>query len=410
MILLSHPIANENVRQTACALSEAELLAEFWTCVHWKRGGFLDEIAPGRMRDQLRRRSFPNELRSRIKTVPWREFGRHVAGRLHLNWLTKHETGVFSMDAIFRSLDRQVARRLSSVASLKAVYAYEDGALESFRAAKSLGIKCLYDHPIVYWRKVRELEQEEAQLSPEWVPTLRALDDSDEKLERKDAELGLADIVFAPSTFAKESLEASSTLKAPVSVIPYGAPTPRTDLSNGRVSRGKLRVLFVGALSQAKGVGYLLQAAAKLDRQIELTLIGRRVSDLMPSPASLQRHHWIPSLPHDALLTEMSRHDVLVMPSLHEGFGLVITEAMASGLVVVATSHSGAPDLIADGEDGFVIPIRSVSLIEEKLDILCADESRLRSMKEAAKRKADAHSWRIYRERLASVAQEVIAR
>ena len=409
MILLSYPIANENVRQTARALSEARLLAEFWTCVNWRKGGLLDGIVPPSMRDQLRRRSFSDELTPLIKTVPWREFGRHVAGRLGLDWLTKHETGLFSIDAIFRSLDRHVARRLSSVRELKSVYAYEDGALESFRVAKSLGIKCIYDYPIVYWRKVQALEQEEAQLAPEWATTLRALNDSDEKLARKDVELGLADLVLAPSTFAKQSLAQCPTLNGAVKVIPYGASESSVSSADQPAPNGKLRVLFVGALSQAKGLGYLLQAAAKLDRHIKLTLIGRRVSDLMPRQEILQHHHWIPSLPHDALLREMSRHDVLVFPSLHEGFGLVLTEAMANGLVVIATSHTAAPDLITDGTDGFVIPIRSASAIEEKIEILCTDRKRLLSMKEAAKRKAEAQSWGLYRERLGSVAQEVIA-
>ena len=408
MILLAHPIANENVRQAACAFREAGLLTEFWTCVHWRKGSLADRIVTDRLRSELRRRAFPSELAPFIKTVPWREFGRHFSSRLRLNWLTKHETGFFSIDAVFRSLDRHVARRLSSLSGLKAVQAYEDGALESFRIAKSLGIKCIYDHPIVYWRKVRELESEQAQLTPEWASTLRALSDSDEKLARKDAELALADIVLTPSTFAKGSLAQAPNLKASVNVVPYGAPPPLIRRASERASNAKLRVLFVGALSQAKGLGYLLQAAARLDREIELTMIGRRVSNLMPQQKMLERHRWIPSLPHDALFEEMSRHDVLVFPSLHEGFGLVITEAMASGLVVIGSTHCAAPDLITDGTDGFVVPIRSAAAIEEKIGVLCADRVRLMSMKEAALRRAEAHSWRIYRHRLAEVAQEVM--
>jgi len=410
VILLSHPIANENVRQTARALSDAELLREFWTCLQWRTGGLLDRVVTGNLRSELRRRSFSNELVPFIKTFPWRELGRHVSDRIGLKSLTQHETGVFSIDAVFRSLDRHVARRLRSIDDVKAIYAYEDGALESFRVAKSLGIKCIYDHPIVYWRKVRELEEEEAQLTPEWKSTLRALNDSDEKLARKDAELALADIVLTPSTFAKSSLAHAPRLKASVSVIPYGAPPPRASLANSHNPNGKLRVLFVGALSQAKGLGYLLQAAAKLNRQIELTLIGRRVSDSMPQQHILERHRWIPSLPHDALLEEMSRHDAVVFPSLHEGFGMVITEAMAAGLVVIATSQTAAPDLITDGADGFVIPIRSAAAIEEKIDILCADRERLVAMKLAAQRKAQSHGWETYRQRLVEVAREVIAR
>jgi alpha-maltose-1-phosphate synthase len=407
VIVLSHPTANQNVRQTACALAEAGLLKEFWTCVDWNEGGFLDRFLFSRAREELRRRSFANELKPFIKSFPWRELGRHLAGRLGLDWLTKHETGFLSMDAVYHSLDRHVAGRLSSAATIKAVYAYEDAALETFRAAKRLGLKCIYEHPIVYWRKVRELQREEAELHPEWAPTLAALRDSDEKLARKDEELALADLVIAPSTFAKESLAYAPKLTASVQIIPYGAPS--VDHSVMPMPKNeKLRVLFVGALSQAKGLGYLLQATARLERQVELTLIGHRVSEKVPEPAVLQRHRWIPSLSHVDLLAEMSRHDVLVLPSLHEGFGLVIFEAMAHGLVVIATPHTAAPEIIEDGVDGFVVPIRSAEAIAEKLARLLTGKGMLEEMKAAALRKAAARPWQTYREQLVSVARPVV--
>ena len=170
----------------------------------------------------------------------------------------------------------------------------------------------------------------------------------------------------------------------------------------------KLRVLFVGALSQAKGLDYLLQAVSRLERRIELTLIGRRVSSVVPSRDVLSRHRWIPSLPHSELLTEMSRHDVLVFPSLHEGFGLVIPEAMAQGLVVITTPHTAGPDLISNGVDGFIVPIRSSEAIEEKLDCLLTDAKLLADMKAAAQRKASALRWETYRRQIVSVARGLI--
>jgi glycosyltransferase involved in cell wall biosynthesis len=105
----------------------------------------------------------------------------------------------------------------------------------------------------------------------------------------------------------------------------------------------------------------------------------------------------------------MSRRDVLVLPSLHEGFGLVIGEAMAHGLVVIATPHTAAPDLIDDGIDGFIVPIRSASAIAEKLELLLQDPARLREMKLAARRKAAAHGWEVYRRGLALLAREVVS-
>lgn len=408
MILLSHPTANQNVRQTALALREAGLLAEFWTCISWKEDGMLDRVASlaPHVLNELRRRSFARELEPFIKTWSWREWGRLLAGQLGLNFLTRNESTAFSMESVYRSLDRHVASRLPSVPKLKAVYAYDGGALETFRAAKKLGIKCIYEHPIVHWRKIKKLQQEEAKRYPEWRPTLLALHDSEEKLARKDEEIALADFIITASEFSRTSLALAPHLKAPIIVIPYGAPAVGQQQTSSRGD--KLRGLFVGALSQAKGISYLLDAVARLQSKVELTLIGHRISADVPERQLLDRHRWIRSLSHNELLAEMGRHDVLILPSLHEGFGLVIFEAMAQGVPAIATSNTGGADVIEDDVDGFVIPIRSADSIAEKLELLAKDRERLMSMKAAAKRKAQSRGWESYRERLVEVAREVI--
>ncbi len=80
----------------------------------------------------------------------------------------------------------------------------------------------------------------------------------------------------------------------------------------------------------------------------------------------------------------MARNDVLVLPSLHEGFGLVLTEAMSQGLVVITTPHTAGPDLITDGVDGLLVPIRSSAAIEEALAHLLRDRDHLATMQEAS--------------------------
>ena len=99
----------------------------------------------------------------------------------------------------------------------------------------------------------------------------------------------------------------------------------------------------------------------------------------------------------------MGRHDVFVFPSLFEGFGLVILEAMAQGLPVITTSHTVGPDIIEDGVDGFIVPIRSSEAIAEKLELLAADRPRLEAMREAAIATARRFTWENYRRRLAEV-------
>ncbi len=409
MILLSHPTANQNVRQAARAFLEAKLLKEFWTCVHWKRDGFLDRFAGlfARFQNEARRRSFPTDLAPFIRSVPWRELGRQAASQIGWEQLTRDEGGLFSIDAVYRSLDRRVAERVAASLTTTAVYAYDDGALETFLAARERGIKCIFEHPTIHWRMVRQIQREEAELHPEWAPTLGALGDSEDKLARKDQELALADFVITPSSFAKASITRASVLTAPVLVLSYGTGPVSARPRRARTSN-KLRVLFVGALSQAKGLGYLLEAVTHLERDIEFTLIGRRASPAVPAPSVLDKYRWIPSLPHEQLLQEMSRHDVLVFPSLHEGFGLVMTEAMGQGLVVITTPHTGGPDLITDGVDGFVVPIRSAAAIEERLAILLHDRGRLEAMREEVRKKALACSWGNYRRRLVRLVREVV--
>ena len=82
---------------------------------------------------------------------------------------------------------------------------------------------------------------------------------------------------------------------------------------------------------------------------------------------------------------------------------------MAQGLVVIATPHTAAPDLIDDGADGFIVPIRSAEAIAEKLELLAQDPARLHEMKQAARRKAQVHSWEVYRRSLVRLARDVVS-
>ena len=136
----------------------------------------------------------------------------------------------------------------------------------------------------------------------------------------------------------------------------------------------------------------------------ELTLLGRKTSEsCQPLDAALRTHRWVPSQPHAEVLEEMTRHDVFVFPSLFEGFGLVLLEAMSRGLPVITTEHTAGPDFLSHGVDGFVIPIRSTDSIVEHLELLARDRELLDEMKQAAVATAAKHSWEDYRRRLREV-------
>ena len=420
MILMSHPLGNANVRNAALALSDAGLLAELWTCLQWRPGHYAERLIPPRFVRELSRRSFPVTVRDRVHTAPWREAGRLLASHLPGgDWLTRHEAGWCSVDAVFQALDLRVARRVATLVSrgvpLSGVYGYEDGAAATFQAAGRTGLARIYDLPIGYWQAGQAIFAEEAERSPEWASTLTGRADSATKLARKDEELQMADAVIVASNFTRQTLLAAPAFRAPVHVIPYGAPLAAAssveDGASGTNGRHKLRVLFAGSLGQRKGLSYLLAGIRPLAEHVELTLLGGKTAqDCAPLDTAVRQHRWIPSLPHAELLAEMARQDVLVFPSLFEGFGLVLLEAMSRGLPVIATSHTAAPDLIADGVEGFIIPIRSPAAITEKLELLIRDPSRLAAMKVAARKKADAFTWQTYRRRLADVVAQTLGR
>ncbi len=105
----------------------------------------------------------------------------------------------------------------------------------------------------------------------------------------------------------------------------------------------------------------------------------------------------------------MRAHDVLVFPSLFEGFGLVVTEALSQGTPVITTPHTCGPDVLTDGEDGFIVPIRDAQAIAEKLELLHRDRERLAAMSIAARKKAETLTWESYRRGIVAVVRETLA-
>lgn len=412
MILFSHPTGNANVRHAALGLHRAGLLAEFWTCVRYHETPLLRHLLPASLASQLRRRVFPPELAGVIRTFPLREIGRMLAPRAGLRALVRHESGPLSVDAVYRSLDRKVSRQVARP-GLQAVYAYEDGAEQTFAAAGRRGLLRIYDLPIGYWRAARGILAEEAEREPEWAGTLNGNLDSAQKTARKDAELQQADLVLVASSFTLRTLEQAPGFRGSVVMIPYGAPSPEAALVPRRRPSpgGPLRVLFVGSLGQRKGLSYLFRAVRALDSAVELTVIGAR--PLAPCAAldrELSRVRWIPTCAHREVLAEMAAHDVFVFPSLFEGFGLVLLEAMAMGLPVITTPHTAGPDLITDGVEGFIVPVRSSEAIMEKLLLLQHDPDRRAEMSRRARARAAEFTWQHYGDSLARCISTALVR
>jgi len=411
-ILLIHPTGNENVRAALKGLNQKKLLSFFFTTIASFPNNIFGNISylPGL--SEFKRRAYPAELKSKTILFPQRELGRLFFQRLGLKALTRHELGYFSIDQVIQSLDSKVATLINSgkIPISSALYAYEDGAINSFLAAKNHHISCLYDLPIGYWRAAHELLALESDRWPDWAVTMPTFKDSAAKLERKDQELQLADSIFVASTFTKKTLSYYPGSLAPVSVVPYGFPPINTTerlYYNGQCD--PLKLLFVGSLSQRKGIANLLAAVAKFPKSVQLTIVGHLpLTVCKPLDQALKKHRYISSLPHEKILKLMREHDVLVFPSLFEGFGLVISESMSQATPVITTDRTAGPDLIVHGENGWMVEAASTEGIVEVLEHLLAHPDEIEKCGRAALLTASKRPWSIYGSELAEKISSII--
>ena len=410
MVIVSHPTGNANVSAVVSALHEAELLTAFYTCIFWRPESALARLVPGALRVMLERRARMQLPAEFVRTRPARELIRNLLIRAGKKHLISAETNPFSIDGVYRDLDAYLAHSLHKYPSVRAVYAYEDGALHHFRKARELGIHRIYDLPIGYWRANRKISAEEAELQPAWKGTLNALSDSDAKCSLKDQELELADTVIVPSNFVRKTLEMYLGSAKKIIVNPFGVPA-KISAPHQLTNRDQpLRVLYVGSLTQRKGISYLFDAVEKAGKAVTLTIIGRKVGQSSALDQKCEEYRWLPSLPHSEILAEMRQHDVFVFPSLFEGLALVIGEAISQGLPAITTPNSGGPDILRDGVDGFIVPIRDSDAITERLIQLSEDRALLKQMSDSALERAAQLDWRSCKDRTVMAVREALAR
>ena len=404
--LVSHPTGNANLRAVLRALEDVGELSEFWTTVALPAGLSRSNALPHHLRRRLGQRTFVEVPWARTRLQPWREVMRLAARGAVIKSLTRHETGWASVDGVYTALDRAVAQRLRSAkCPASTVYAYEDGALETFRAAQEVGVTRVYDLPIAHWRTLRQLLHEEAERLPDWACTMEGLRDSAEKHARKDSEIELADHIVVASSFTRDSLT-SAVGDIPVHVTPYGCPPPSgTELAR-RAKDAPLELLFAGHLAQRKGIADLIAGLHLLEIDWRLTLAGPKPATV---PAALDcfladnRVTWLGTVPHATLLDRMAQAHAFVFPSIVEGFGMVITEALSAGLPVITTPHTAGPDILTEGVDGFIVPIRSPSALADRITRLADDEDRRYAMAAAALATAHRSGWGQYEAQIAQL-------
>ncbi len=399
-ISLIQSTANSNSLHAATSLSEAGWLHEVVTTLAYdpksSQARYFSQLPKPLnqlLSQELGRRTWMIPFAGRVCSYPWIELLRVSLVRSKL-YQPLHLDRNQILSWVQTSLDRRTANR--HLDGLQAIYGYEDGCATTFAKAKQKGICCLYDLPIPFYRFSQSIQREESERFPDLADSFQAIQEPDWKLARKEQEVALADHIFVASSITQRSLLEAGINSDKISVIPYGAPIEYFQPQLKQDS--KFRVLYVGRMSPRKGVQYLLPAWRSLNLpNAELLFVGSNMlpKDWLKPYRSLYRH--IASVPHASLNQYYSSANVLVFPSLVEGFGLVLTEAMACGIPIITTPNTAGPDIITDGVEGFIVPIRDEAALQEKIEWCYQNPSALAEMGRAARRRAEQLTWRKYR-------------
>ena len=270
---------------------------------------------------------------------------------------------------LYPLFDRWVKSLLRPGQPLIASYAFANSALKWARAHGGVTfIDAQNSHPRVFWNLLTE---EQKRWKSPYPPVARQYN------QRGLESVEQSDYVFAPSTFVRDSFLEQGM--EPGRVLLYTLPLNLNWFKPAEADRPESRpltLLNTGALCLRKGTPYLLEAF-RLIRKKEPRAVLRLSQTIRDDAKEALRQYadlpidWAPyfnltvEAQRQRYLERLQTSDIFVFPSIEDGFGFVVAEAMACGLPVITTKNTGAADLVLPGENGEIVPMRNPEAIAE---------------------------------------------
>ncbi len=296
--------------------------------------------------------------------------------------------------------DFWVSRKLKKIDDFDVFIGWSGMSLNTIREAKKRGKITIVE------RGSSHIEYQNSILNEEYARFGISFNIDSRVIAKELKEYQEADFISIPSNFVKRSFLEMGISESKLILNPYGV-----DLTNFHkiISKSslppKLRLVYLGFHSIQKGLIYFINAINNLNIDIEDYEVGfiGSISDELKGIIELnKKSNWIfhGQINQYELKNILGNYDLAIQPSLQEGLSMVIAQLLACGIPVIATTNTGGEDLIENGYNGYIVPIRNSDEIKNKIELLHSNRHLLELLKINAEESVkNGFTWNDYGER-----------
>ncbi|MES9955628.1 MAG: glycosyltransferase family 4 protein [Sedimenticola sp.] len=270
-------------------------------------------------------------------------------------------------------------------------------SLKAIKKAKSFGAVTVLERGSSHMRYQNKILAEEYKLQ-----SLRFTGHHPVITNREISEYEIVDYISIPSKFVKRTFLEQGISESKLIHNPYGVDL--SDFYRLKKEDEVFRIIFAGGLIIRKGVQYLLQAFYELNlEKSELWLLGTPSKEMERYIQKYNNGHVIlhGHQPQSKLNWFYSQCSAFCHPSIEEGLSMVQIQAMSCCLPLICTTNTGGDDLVDNNVNGFVVDIRDINGLKEKITYLYENKKIAEQMGLSACEKVrSGFSWRDYGERM----------
>lgn len=274
------------------------------------------------------------------------------------------------LDVFKKCIDigKNAALNMDSKGKFDFIYGFSGVSLEVFKCGYNSGIPRILDHPNLHPLYFRNTYLNE---HAKWVgPKPFYGNPTWEMVQRVEEEMELATLIRVNSALARDSLVDNGVHPKKIKVLHQPVDKDSFFQANRKSkSPGELRICFVGSICLRKGFIYLLRAVRSMKNdKVRITFVGntgdRDCRKILERESRGLTIDIKPGNPRPVFC----QSDLLVLPSLEDGFGLVVTEAMRAGLPVIVTRMCGSKEVVEEGISGWIVKEGDPEALAERLN------------------------------------------